>query len=536
MKRIELIFSLLLSGCTLIQSSPSTRPLTESQDPVFKISELNYQSIHTQVLEPKCIECHSQKGGNEGKVNLESYAQVMLNLDEVRTDVEDGSMPKNRAPLSAFQKKLILKWIEIGAPELSLKDWPSANGPTEPQPQTPTVLDYATVKEKVLDPKCVKCHSESGGNRGDVNLETYAKVIEQIQAVRESVIDGSMPKKGQLTEAQKNLILSWIDQGAPETQSSTGHGIPPSPKLDAFEPAVDSLTPFQMHGRYIYKLSGCANCHTSEPSQPLAGGVSFKTDFGVFYAPNISPHRKNGIGQWTESQFIRSLRHGISPEGNYYYPTFPYNNYTFLTDRDLKALYSYLLLFPPQASPSQAHDLKPFFAERKTLFFWRLLFFKESGQGLAHVRGPYRNDSSESPLWNRGAYLVESALHCTQCHTERNLMGGFKTDKWMAGAPLPGTSYVSPNITSAPLSGLGSWSNEDWRTFFKSGKNPKGVSSGGEMKAVLKNQTSHLNEKDLDAVILYLRSLAPVENEPSKTTKSGKPDPDFDSEANHKAP
>ena len=66
------------------------------------------------------------------------------------------------------------------------------------------------------------------------------------------------------------------------------------------------------HGKYLFDAAGC---HTDTRNKgPLgAGGRALKTAFGVFFSPNITPHAEHGIGGWTDRDFVRALRLGISP-------------------------------------------------------------------------------------------------------------------------------------------------------------------------------------------------------------------------------
>ncbi|GAG70733.1 unnamed protein product, partial [marine sediment metagenome] len=93
---------------------------------------------------------------------------------------------------------------------------------------------------------------------------------------------------------------------------------------------------FLQHGRYIFFAAGCISCHTVD--LPLAGGRAIDSPFGTFYGPNITPHPEYGIGNWTQKDLIRALHEGISPEGEHYYPAFPYLSFTRMTRRDIMAL------------------------------------------------------------------------------------------------------------------------------------------------------------------------------------------------------
>jgi hypothetical protein len=58
------------------------------------------------------------------------------------------------------------------------------------------------------------CHA-SGSTNGPGALTNYNQVFNARSAIRTAVANGTMPKTGSLTTAQKNAILCWIDNGAP---------------------------------------------------------------------------------------------------------------------------------------------------------------------------------------------------------------------------------------------------------------------------------------------------------------------------------
>src|SRR5579872_2710571 len=89
-------------------------------------------------------------------------------------------------------------------------------------------------------------------------------------------------------------------------------------------------TPDLANGQVVFNAGGCASCH-AVPDQPdrlrLGGGLAIHSPFGTFYAPNISPDATDGIGRWTEAEFINAVTKGISPQGAHYFPAFPYTSY-----------------------------------------------------------------------------------------------------------------------------------------------------------------------------------------------------------------
>src|ERR1700751_556945 len=106
-----------------------------------------------------------------------------------------------------------------------------------------------------------------------------------------------------------------------------------------------AFTPDIANGEVVFNAGGCASCH-AVPDQPdrlkLGGGLALDSPFGTFYVPNISPDAADGIGRWTEAQFINAVAQGVSPEGYHYFPAFPYTTYTHARRSDIRDLFAYL--------------------------------------------------------------------------------------------------------------------------------------------------------------------------------------------------
>jgi mono/diheme cytochrome c family protein len=251
-------------------------------------------------------------------------------------------------------------------------------------------------------------------------------------------------------------------------------------------------------GLYISKAAGCVGCHTdSKPgSTPFAGGRPLDTPYGVFYGPNITPHRETGLGTWTEADFKRAIRHGERPDGAHYFPAFPYPSFSAMTDGDLSDLWVYLRGLPPTNHANREHELRFPFGWRFLVTFWKWMFFSP---------GPVLPAAPTSDSVKRGAYLVRVLGHCGECHTPRNFLGGPKTEMPLAGAKLP--EGRTANLTPTRLK---KWSDEDLKKFLLTGVNPEGDVAADSMSEVIKNTTSQLTPGDLAAVIAYLRSLPPL--------------------------
>src|SRR3954470_21507342 len=94
--------------------------------------------------------------------------------------------------------------------------------------------------------------------------------------------------------------------------------------------ALPAYSPDPANGLATFNAGGCSSCH-AVPGQPdrlrLGGGLAISSPFGTFYAPNISPDPVEGIGRWSEAEFVAAVTKGISPDGFHYFPAFPYTSY-----------------------------------------------------------------------------------------------------------------------------------------------------------------------------------------------------------------
>ncbi len=268
-------------------------------------------------------------------------------------------------------------------------------------------------------------------------------------------------------------------------------------------------TPNPANGETIFNVGGCASCHAI-PNQPdrtrLGGGLALASPFGTFYAPNISPDPNDGIGKWSETDFVRAVMKGISPEGTHYFPAFPYTSYAHAKSDDVRDLFAYLKTLPAVAGKVRDHDLPFPFNIRRNVGIWKLLFFDDR---------LFVPDQSRPPSWNRGAYLVNSFGHCAECHSPRNLLGGIIASQRFAGGPDPEGKGWVPNITRK---GTSDWSQKDISYFLETGQTPDGDSAGGSMVPVIKN-ISQLSATDRDAIAEYIKSLPPVEGPPKPPKK-----------------
>jgi mono/diheme cytochrome c family protein len=285
------------------------------------------------------------------------------------------------------------------------------------------------------------------------------------------------------------------------------------PRVVSPAPEIGTLpAPDVENGKLLFAAGGCSSCHAT-PGQDdklrLGGGLALGSPFGTFHAPNISPHTRDGIGNWGVKDFVDAMASGVSPAGQHYYPAFPYTSYRLMPPKALADLFAYIRTLSPVEGKAAPHELGFPFNIRRVVGGWKLLFF----EGAA-----FKPDPSKSEIWNRGAYLVNGPGHCAECHSSRNPLGAIVQATRFAGGPDPEGKGWVPNITQAET-GLGKWSKEEIAELLKTGFTPGFDSVGGTMAAVVRN-IAQLPDADRLAMAEYLKSLPAVQG-PPRPTKTG---------------
>ena len=225
--------------------------------------------------------------------------------------------------------------------------------------------------------------------------------------------------------------------------------------------------------------------------------------------PNISPDPADGIGRWSEADFVTAVVKGTSPSGAHYFPAFPYTSYQHAKIEDIRDLFAYLKTLAPVPGKARDHDVPFPFNIRRNIGIWKFLFMDGK---------PFTPDAARSAHGIAAPISCNSLGHCAECHSPRNFLGGIVEAKRFAGGPNPEGEGWVPNITQK---GLGEWSAKDIAYFLETGQTPEGDTAGGSMARVIRN-TSQLSPEDRAAIAEYIKSLPAVEGppRPKKAAKS----------------
>ena len=115
------------------------------------------------------------------------------------------------------------------------------------------------------------------------------------------------------------------------------------------------------------------------------------------------------------------------------------------------------------------------------------------------------SDVTQTPRWNRGAYLAEGLGHCNACHAPRNFLGATKANGGYAGALVSVSQWYAPELSADQASGLGQWSVDEVAQFLKSGVSARGAAYG-PMADVVGNSLQYLSDADAQALATYIKS------------------------------
>jgi len=256
-------------------------------------------------------------------------------------------------------------------------------------------------------------------------------------------------------------------------------------------------------GKYLANgVLRCFHCHaavdSSKPGYPyledkLGGGrLIYKTDSTHLYAPNISPDKETGAGNWTDDMLARAIRNGIGHDGRAL-TYMPFWTFAEMTDEDLASLVVYLRSIPPINNKLPARVLRK---EREKQFQE-----EERSMEVITVAQP-----DTSTLLARGRYLVTIG-ECEGCHTAwyaRNpgFFGG--------GNPIANDDtdsvIVSANISS-DVTGVGGWDDETFIRIMRTGK------AGSLHSSMPWVAFRNISDADLSAMLAALKSPPPVKHQ-----------------------
>lgn len=238
-------------------------------------------------------------------------------------------------------------------------------------------------------------------------------------------------------------------------------------------------------GKHIAESRGCTVCHG-----PDLGGAKVEESFpmGKWYGPNLTAGAGSRAGQFTTEDWVRAIRHGVGPDQRPLY-LMPSDEYQHFSDADLGAVIAYVRAAPKVERPTQPLEFGP--VARMLIATGKI---KLPADLIDHARVQPAAMTPAVTL-EYGRYV---AYGCTGCHGT-NFSGG----KIEIGPPdWPHAANLTPHADSR----LPKWSEDDFLKAIRTAKRPDGT----ELNPVMPRAFGTLDDTELKAVWLYLKSLPPV--------------------------
>jgi mono/diheme cytochrome c family protein len=257
-------------------------------------------------------------------------------------------------------------------------------------------------------------------------------------------------------------------------------------------------------GRYLVTaVSACFSCHGEldwdAPGFPVKAGtdgggrVWDREGLPFLTAPNITPDRETGAGDWTDDMIARAIREGIGHDGRTLFPLMPYTQYRSMSDEDVASIVVFLRTLSPMKR-SLPRTTVPFPVNRF----------------IHAVPQPVNAPVPEPDRRNRvayGDYLTRLGA-CRDCHTPADARNQpIAALEFGGGFVLTGPygQVASRNLTPAP-SGIPYYDADLFVEVMRTGM----VKARKIHDAMPWHSYAGQTDDDLRAIFAFLQSVAPV--------------------------
>ena len=258
--------------------------------------------------------------------------------------------------------------------------------------------------------------------------------------------------------------------------------------VDAVALTIPADSASVAYGQHVAEIRGCTDCH-----RPDLGGRTFidAMPMARLTASNLTSGQNGVAGGYTDADWVRAIRDGIRPDGRplLFMPSYEYRA---MGPEDLGSLIGWIKSMPPVDTDPVEQQVGP---------LGRVLYVTGQLPLVAAEMIDHGDRTFTQPeagvTVEYGGYLATS---CLGCHGE-----GF------SGGPIPGVPPDWPeagNLTPDPETGLGSWTEEDFMSFFEDGTRPDGREVDPQYMPWPIGAA--MTQEERQALWTFLRSLPPA--------------------------
>ena len=355
---------------------------------------------------------------------------------------------------------------------------------------------HLAIGRAAYEARCVQCHGKDGKGDGPAasTLNPRPRDFTSGKFKFRSTESGSVPTDDDLMRAIRNglhgtAMPDWDPFMSADTMKAVVEYLKTfssrfqneAPKAVSIgKPAAPTLASIAA-GKMVFEKLECASCHGTDGKGTGAIATDFQDDWGYpIKATNLSEPWTFRGGSTTKDIFLR-FRTGIDGSPM---PSFAGT----AREREMWDLANYVSsLARKPVWEMNASEIKSFYASL--------------------------DESAKANPVERGKYLVNT-LGCGFCHSPVREDGSMIEELRFAGGQrwnlYPFDDVVSYNLTSDKETGLGSWTDDQIKTFVT-----KGIRRDGSRMIPYPMPWpafASLKEDDLNAIVAYLRTLPPVYN------------------------
>ena len=243
-------------------------------------------------------------------------------------------------------------------------------------------------------------------------------------------------------------------------------------------------------GRHLADaINKCVDCHRAD----FGGGMVIDAaPFMRLAAPNLTRGRGGIAAEYTDADWVRTLRHGVGKNGRKL-ALMPAEAYTHMDDADLGAVIAYIRTVSPVDRENPAKEYGPIARMLLVAGQFPLHVYDQ----IDHTRRTIVPRAPESDTVGNGRYLATIG-GCTICH-QANLAGG----------PIPGQPPEAKPAANLTPAGIGHYTEQDFFRALREGVRPGGAPI--DSLAMPWPASGRMTDAEIRAVFAFLRSVPPVE-------------------------
>lgn len=283
------------------------------------------------------------------------------------------------------------------------------------------------------------------------------------------------------------------------------------PVKDVQTSRVNASPAVHEKGKKIASIA-CGPCHFDQASNTLAGAqmLDLPSVLGKVYASSLTKHPENEITKYTDGQLRYLLRTGIKKDGK----MAAFMQKPNMSDEDMDALIAFLRSDDPMVQPVAANAPRTDYSKIGAMAMngQKTLPYPEN-----KINGPHKSDKVAY-----GKYLID-IIGCYDCHSasfmKLDKMNPENSKGYMGGGTkmlgADGKKIFTSNLTFHKT-GIEGWSVEDFGKAVR-----QGISKDNSVIRYPMRMFTDLDDKDIDAIYAYLKTIPPIDNQ-VKDTKSKK--------------